>query len=1032
MSTLTLPPRGVPRLAGWALVALATACTPAEAPDDVAALADSTESGGAPEDPAYPPIDPTMKYFKPGPPLATPDEGEHARRLAYHRAVIEAHGFSYVLRPGAVTHLELADLAGFQADAQASEHKPQASELVVRTTLPERWDARERGVGLPPVRQQGACGSCWAFGTIAAVEAEIATVEGRLVNLSEQYVLDCSGRGTCAGGYWAYDFVRRQGIAEEAAYPYRGYDQRCNRGVERPVTIESYHSVPSGDLEAMKAAIMEHGAIGVTMSVCGSIPGYGGGVYDSTECNRYVTNHIVALVGWDDTVAHRRGRGAWILRNSWGSGWGDGGYGLFAYGTARLAEDPTYVVARPEDPTDSDGDGVRDLRDNCRDALNVDQKDADLDGKGDACDGTFDAFERAVALTDDDSRKLDLGFMFPFFGTSYPEVYLNSDGNLSFGAGDDTSGQRDKARFLTGVPRIAALYADLNPAAGGAVRWGKRTADSAFVTYEGVRRFDARGGGSVTVTLDATGRIELAYGAINGTGYIVGVTRGGAGTGAGEVDLGGPGGGTLSYGGHLAVFEQFGTAETFDLGGSTLVLTPAGGPAPRPGETALALGDDDAVEVPLTFGFPYHGETHASVFVHSDGMLTFGRPDAAQTPRNAGRFLSGSPRIAAFFADLDPRAGGTVTWQAEPGVSLTVRYKGVRAFQSAATVSATLTLSADGRAIITYGDLTRALPAAVVGVSPGGGGAGTPRDLLAGGVFGFAAGEAVYATLGAGAAAGLSRRTLTFEPEGGAPDPGPAPDEPVAPEVPEDAPDDAPEPPPDEAPDAPDAPEAPEAPDEAPEPPAPDDAPPPPDADDGPAPEPPAPDAAPEPPADLTYLDLADDGVSAVPLGFDFPFQGRTWRTVQVHADGHLTFGSTDTAQTPRDAARFVGGPPRIGALFADLDPGAGGLIGHAPDGPDRHVITYTRVPLWNADAVSTVMVTLERSGVVRLAYGEVSASGAVIGVSRGGAGNRGSRRPLADLRRAPVTMTGTGAIYAVCTADDVLSLPGATIEFRP
>ncbi len=1024
------PGRRSTSLVAAALALLAAGCNPVDEADSAPATGDEPGAEVV-ADEAYPPIDPTMKYFKPGPPLATPDEAEHARRLAYHRAVIEAHGFSYVLRPGAITHLELVDLAGFHADASASEHKPQPSELIVRTSLPERWDSRTRGVGLPPVRQQGACGSCWAFGTIAAVEAAIATSEDRIVNLSEQYVLDCSGRGTCAGGYWAYDFVRRQGIAEEAAYPYRGYDQRCNRGVERPVTIESYHSVPSGDLEAMKAAILEHGAIGVTMSVCGSIPGYGGGVYDSTECNRYVTNHIVALVGWDDTVAHRRGRGAWILRNSWGSGWGEGGYGLFAYGTARLAEDPTYVVYRPEDPTDTDGDGVRDVRDNCREAANPEQKDADLDGNGDACDATFDAFERAVALTDDDSRKLELGFAFPFFGTSYPEVYLNSDGNLSFGAGDDSSGQRDKARFLTGAPRIAALYADLNPAAGGAVRWGKRTPDSVYVTYDGVRRFDARGGGAVTITLDASGRIELAYGAVTGTGYIVGVTRGGAGTNAGEVDLAGPGGAALSYGGLQAVFEQFGTSEAFDLAGSTLVLTPAGGPAPRPGETALALADDDAAEVPLTFDYPLHGDTYASVFIHSDGVLTFGAADKAQTARNAGRFLAGPPRIAPFFADLDPRAGGSVTWQVDPGRSMTVRYKAVRVFQSASTVTATVVLTPDGAATITYGDLVRGLPAVIVGLSAGGGngGGGAPRDLLSGpGAFEFAPGEAVFGALGAGSAATLTRRTLTFTPAGGAPDPGPTPDEPVAPEPPE-SPENAPEPPED----APEPPEnAPEPPENAPEPP--ENAPEPPDPDNGPAPEPPADDApfAPDPPPALTWLDLTDDGVVAVNLGFDFPFQGRTWRTLQVHADGHITFGATDTAQTPRDTGRFISGPPRIGALFADLDPGAGGLIGHAADGPDRHVVSYTQVPSWNANAVSTVTVTLHRTGVVQLTYGEVSATGAIIGASRGGAGNRGTRRPLADLLRAGVTMSAGGAIYAVCSADDVLSLPGTTIELRP
>ena len=117
-----------------------------------------------------------------------------------------------------------------------------------------------------------------------------------------------------------------------------------------------------------------------------------------------------------------------------GTDWGDNGYAYVAYGLAGLEEDPTYVVYKPIDMTDSDGDGIPDVQDNCKTVPNTDQRDADHDGQGDACDTHFDPFETAVSLSDDDSRKVDLGLSFPFYGTSYSEVYVNSDGNLTFGA----------------------------------------------------------------------------------------------------------------------------------------------------------------------------------------------------------------------------------------------------------------------------------------------------------------------------------------------------------------------------------------------------------------------------------------------------------------------------------------------------------------------------------------------------------------------------------------------------------------------
>ncbi len=525
-------------------------------------LDDSEQPAGpAVTDAEYPPIDGNDKYFKPGPPLATTDATELDQRFAYHQKVIDAHQFSYSIRKSDPTHFELASLAGFELPPDVGEEKPQKAPTAYDIKLPDRWDWREHGVGIPPIRNQGSCGSCWAFGTVGVVEAAVAMFDSQLVDLSEQFVLDCSGKGTCGGGYWAYNAFINQGGAWEKDYPYKAYDQYCKSVTEHPYTIESYHGIQSGDIDAMKAAILQYGSVGVTMSVCGSFPGYGGGVYDSNECNYMSTNHIITLVGWDDTVQHKSGKGVWILRNSWGKSWGDNGYALIAYGKARIEDNATYVVYKPEDPTDTDGDGITDLHDNCKDVINPDQQDSDHDGAGDLCDAEFDPFEQTVSLSDDDSRKLDLGFAFPFFGKSYPEVYLNADGNLTFGGGDNASAPRDKARFLTGAPRIAALYADMNPASGGSVSFGKNDPDSLFVRYENLKRYDKNGTGTVTVTLHSSGAITLAYGAVSGSAYVVGVSQGGSGNNAAESTLSGT---TISFGSQGALYQVF-TSGAFSL-----------------------------------------------------------------------------------------------------------------------------------------------------------------------------------------------------------------------------------------------------------------------------------------------------------------------------------------------------------------------------------------------------------------------------------------------------------------------------------
>lgn len=140
----------------------------------------------------------------------------------------------------------------------------------------------------------------------------------------------------------------------------------------------------------------------------------------------------------------------------------------------------------------------------------------------------------------------------------------------------------------------------------------------------------------------------------------------------------------------------------------------------------LTLGDDDTIRVALPAALGAFGGSFSEAFVNSDGNITFGAGDAASTSRSVGRFLGGSPRVAAFFADLDPSVGGRVFAQAD-AAALTVTWCAVPGFDDPNTVSAQVTMQADGTVEVLFGDVQ--LREAVVGISPGDTQSYTPVDL---------------------------------------------------------------------------------------------------------------------------------------------------------------------------------------------------------------------------------------------------------------------------------------------------------------
>ena len=223
------------------------------------------------------------------------------------------------------------------------------------TTRSWSWGAR-----VPPIQYQGGCGSCWAFTGMGTLETSNAIVNDSYYDLAEQDILDCardeygSDVGTCSGGRYeeVFDYLTRSGVTGESATPYTYHEQTCesksaNRyGVEAwgfvdPNAFSAYEWLPVAT-DKLKDAICKYGALAIVVYVSPAFQGYTGGVFDEFDSSG-VVNHAVNLVGWDDD------KGAWLIRNSWGTGWGENGYMWIAYRSNRVGTFAAWAVAKEGD-----------------------------------------------------------------------------------------------------------------------------------------------------------------------------------------------------------------------------------------------------------------------------------------------------------------------------------------------------------------------------------------------------------------------------------------------------------------------------------------------------------------------------------------------------------------------------------------------------------------------------------------------------------------------------------------------------------
>jgi C1A family cysteine protease len=218
---------------------------------------------------------------------------------------------------------------------------------------PESWDWRKNGV-VTTVKNQGKCGSCWSFSAAGALEGAWAISTGQLFNFSEQQLMDCSrryGNMACNGGLMdkAFEYAIDNGMCKLEDVPYDAQSEFCTQTVKNCKKVAQFNNcfkIPANNERLLREAVYRSPVAVSIEADTKTFQFYKGGILDSTNCGTEL-DHGVLAVGYGE----EDGKKYWIVKNSWGSDWGENGYVRIgrsddedSEGVCGIAKDASFVM----------------------------------------------------------------------------------------------------------------------------------------------------------------------------------------------------------------------------------------------------------------------------------------------------------------------------------------------------------------------------------------------------------------------------------------------------------------------------------------------------------------------------------------------------------------------------------------------------------------------------------------------------------------------------------------------------------------